>query len=319
LAAGKEIITFSEKKDLLAELITGACSLDVRGESEVSAVVWGPRQEAETAAEMGARQVYWLGERPPDALVEDCVPSLARLVHQRNPYGVLVGSTRRGKAVAGRLAARCGTTVVTDVLLMEDKEDGLHASHMIFGGGAVRKEKVKSTPVILTIGPGVFDPQRAKSGTPGEIVEVPFVEPEWRVTLRERKARPPAAVHLGSARKVVCPGRGVANQADLAMIEELARLMGAELACTRPLAEGLGWLPRERYIGISGAFVKPEIYLGIGVSGQVQHTVGMSSSRLVVAINKDANAPIFSQADYGIVGDLYAVVPALINAIKARR
>ena len=90
------------------------------------------------------------------------------------------------------------------------------------------------------------------------------------------------------------------------------------MACTRPLAEGLDWLPRERYIGISGATVKPALYLGVGVSGQVQHMVGMTGARLVVAINKDGQAPIFSQADYGIVGDLYAVVPALIKALKGQ-
>jgi len=318
LATGKEFWVFSEKQNLLSELAAGVRSLVDPDEGLVAAVVWGTRQESEQAAGK-ANRVYWLGERPRDALVEDCVPTLARLVQEQNPYGLVVGSTRRGKAVAGRLAARLGVTVVTDVLEFQPDGDGLTARHMIWGGGAVRLEKIASPPVIATVGPGVFDAQIVQSVSPGEIIEVPFVEPEWRLTLRERKTRPPAAVNLASARKVVCSGRGVANMQDLSMIEELARLMGAEIACTRPLAEGLDWLPRERYIGVSGAFVKPDIYMGIGVSGQVQHTVGMSGSRVVVAINKDANAPIFAQADYGIVGDLYSVVPALINAIKARR
>ncbi len=150
------------------------------------------------------------------------------------------------------------------------------------------------------------------------MVDVPFVEPEWRLTRRESKPRPPATVNLAAAKKVVCAGRGLARQEDLALVKELAQTLGAEVACTRPLAEGLGWLPRERYIGISGANVKPHLYLGVGVSGQVQHTVGMRESRLVVAINKDSQAPIFAQADYGIVGDLYTVVPALIAALKEK-
>ena len=103
------------------------------------------------------------------------------------------------------------------------------------------------------------------------------------------------------------------------MINELAQALNAEVACTRPLAEGLDWLPRERYIGISGANIRPDLYLGVGVSGQVQHMIGMRDSRVVVAINKDKEAPIFAQADYGIVGDLYEIVPALIKAIKERR
>lgn len=103
------------------------------------------------------------------------------------------------------------------------------------------------------------------------------------------------------------------------MIEELAQALSAEVACTRPLAEGLNWLPRERYIGISGVMIKPDLYIGIGVSGQAQHMIGMNESRVVVAINKDRGAPLVAQADYAIEGDLYAVVPALIRAIKAHK
>ena len=106
-------------------------------------------------------------------------------------------------------------------------------------------------------------------------------------TLRERKPRPAAAVNLPAARRVVCAGRGLARQEDLGLVNELAKVLGAEVACTRPLAEGLDWLPRERYIGISGATIKPDLYLGVGVSGQAQHVIGMSDSRVVVAINKD--------------------------------
>ncbi len=160
---------------------------------------------------------------------------------------------------------------------------------------------------------------RERSGVPSgkaQITEVPFVAPGWRATLRERKTRPAAKVNLAGAKRVVCAGRGLAKKDDLALVNELAQCLAAEVACTRPLAEGLDWLPRERYIGISGATVKPDLYLGVGVSGQVQHLIGMSDSRLVVAINKDQNAPIFQQADYGIAGDLYAVVPALIKALK---
>ena len=139
-----------------------------------------------------------------------------------------------------------------------------------------------------------------------------------QIKVRERKPLPKASVNLQAARKVVSAGRGVSRQADLAMVEQLAGLLGAEVGCTRPLAEGLDWLPRERYIGISGAHIKPDLYFGVGVSGQVQHMIGMNGSRVVVAVNKDANAPIFTQADYGIVTDLYTFIPALIKALQAR-
>jgi electron transfer flavoprotein alpha subunit len=165
----------------------------------------------------------------------------------------------------------------------------------------------------------MFEPLTLDPSRKGEITEVKFVEPKWRLTVRERKVKPPSSVNLAAAKKVVCPGRGITKQEDLAMIQDLAKVLSAEIGCTRPLAEGLDWLPRERYIGVSGAFIKPDLYLGIGVSGQVQHTVGITDSHVVVAINKDKSAPIFSQADYGIVGDLYAIVPALIAALKTRK
>ena len=103
------------------------------------------------------------------------------------------------------------------------------------------------------------------------------------------------------------------------MVEELAGLMEAEVGCSRPVAEGMNWLPKERYIGVSGAMLKPDLYLALGISGQVQHMVGVNQAKAIVAINKDKAAPIFSQADYGIVGDLYKVLPSLIEKFKAEK
>jgi electron transfer flavoprotein alpha subunit len=189
---------------------------------------------------------------------------------------------------------------------------------MIFGGSALRTVRPLTVTALATVGLGMYEPAAADPERKGLIVEVPFVEPAWQVRYRERRQKKTlAAVNLAAAKRVVCPGRGICKQEDLTMISDLARLLEAEIGCTRPLSEGLDWLPRERYIGVSGAFIKPELYLGIGVSGQVQHTVGVIGSRIIAAINKDKNAPIFDQADYGIVGDLYVVVPALVEALKA--
>jgi electron transfer flavoprotein alpha subunit len=178
-------------------------------------------------------------------------------------------------------------TALTDVMELHLEDGMVKARHMIFGGGAVRVDAALVEPVIITVGFGVFQPPE-KQESVGEVEEAAFVEPQVRVRLVERKPRQAAAVNLNAARRVVCAGRGVGSQQDLHLIEELARVMGAEVACTRPLAEGLDWLPRERYIGISGAMIKPDLYLGVGVSGQAQHVIGMSEARLVAAINKDA-------------------------------
>jgi electron transfer flavoprotein alpha subunit len=309
---------FSEIPALLMELIAGARSLAAVMGGEVVALVIGPRAGAAAALASGADRVFWLGELKAGNLVEDYVPTLAALVEKEAPRGLLVGATTRGRAVAGRLAARSGVTALTDVRQFTFEDGVIKAHHMIFGGGALRIERPLSKMMLATVGPGTFEAQPPHAGCAGDVIDVPFIEPEWRVTRRESKPRPLANINLAAAKKVVCAGRGLVRQEDLTLVEELAQALGAEVACTRPLAEGLGWLPRERYIGISGAIIKPNLYLGVGVSGQVQHTVGMREARLVVAINKDHQAPIFAQADYGIAGNLYAIVPALIAALKEK-
>jgi electron transfer flavoprotein alpha subunit len=319
MANHTDVWVFSEKPGLLFELIGGAQSIAGQFGGLVAALVLGSRSDAEQAIARGAGKVFWLGEQAPGTLVDDYAPTMMHLLDENKPSAVLVGSTKLGRAVAGRMAAHLNATVLTEIKELAFENGSLQARHMIFGGGAVRVDRPLSEVVLATAGSGVFTACPAETGRSGEIIEVDFVEPAWRVTLRERKPKPKATVNLNAARKVVCAGRGIVNKEDLGMVSELAQLLGAEVGCSRPLAEGLDWLPRERYIGVSGAMIKPDLYLGVGVSGQVQHTVGMTDSRVVVTINKDDQAPIFAHTDYGIVGDLYAVVPALIEALKSRQ
>jgi electron transfer flavoprotein alpha subunit len=311
---------YSEKPALLAELIKGARLLAEELGGSTAVALLGPRVEAEKIISLGADKVFWLGEKEDDTLVEDYVPTLVKLLEEHKPAALMVGATKRGKAVAGRVAANLGVSAITDAKEFVVVDGKLSVRHMIFGGGAMRFEKSLSDETMLTtVGLGMYEVPVADAGRKGEIVEVPFVEPAWRVKFSERREKKVTTVNLAAAKRVVCPGRGVGKQEDMAMISELAQELEAEIGCTRPLAEGLDWLPRETYIGVSGAFIKPELYIGIGVSGQVQHTIGVTDSRVIVAINKDKNASIFKQADYGIVGDLCAVVPALIKGLKARK
>lgn len=314
----KEIWVFSEKESLQAELLGAARFLAAELDVQTAALVSAEAGRTETAFRQGADKVYLLGQAG-SAQPEDYHLTLVEAVRQYRPAAVLIGATWSGKALAGRLAAALGRSVITDVKKFQVQNGEIEATHLILGGGAVRVEKTLAEPLIATLGLGVFEALPQEAGRSGEVVQVAFVPSQTGWSLRERKPKPPASVNLAAAKKVVCPGRGVQKQEDLQMMFELARLLGAEVGATRPLCEGLDWLPRERYIGVSGAFVKPDLYLGIGVSGQVQHTVGISESRVVAAINKDEEAPIFQQADYGIVGDLYQVVPALIRALQARK
>jgi electron transfer flavoprotein alpha subunit len=318
LAGTREIWVFSEKEELLAELIAGGHQLAEQYGSTVAALVLGDRSQVDEALAHGAQRVLWLGERKADYLVDDYVPTLMDAVEKLQPAVLLVGATRQGRAIAARIAARLDTTALTDVMEFLFDEGALQGRHMIFGGGAVQVDQPTGEVIIATAGQGTFTAHKGQP-TGGEVEELAFIEPAVRARLVERKPRQVTAVNLGAARRVVCAGRGVSKQEDLPLVEELARALGAEMACTRPLAEGLDWLPRERYIGISGAIIKPDLYLGVGVSGQAQHAIGMHESRVVVAINKDSSAPIVTQADYWISEDLYTVIPALLEALRAKR
>lgn len=319
MTVGREIWAFSEKPGLLVELIAGGRQLADQTGGKVVALVVGPRAGGEQAIGRGADETLWLGELAENRLVEDYVETIAAQLAQRKPLCLLVGATRRGKGLAGRLAARLGTAVLVEAKRLAVADGGLQATHLIFGGGAVRSEKASGEVTLITVGQGIFEALPADPNRSGPVGEAAFVQPAWRLALREKRQKPPVSVNLPAAKRVICAGRGVSKQEDMALLKELAMTLEGEVGCTRPLAEGLNWLPRETYIGVSGVFIKPELYVGVGVSGQVQHTVGITGSRVVVAINKDKNAPIFGQADYGLVGDLYKVVPELTKALKARR
>ncbi|MCX7975876.1 MAG: electron transfer flavoprotein subunit alpha/FixB family protein [Bellilinea sp.] len=312
----RQVMIFCEDTALATELITAARLLQAE---TLSALVVGDSASLNQLRNTAVDRIYWIETLPADFLVEDIFPTLLDLINQQKPDYILIGATSRGRLICGRLAARLNVSALTDVQSLEVSEDGLVIRHMIFAGGAQRIERPLRQPVLLTIGKGQFEPPADGNAKPAEIIPVSLKQPEKRAILRERKDLPPVSVNLADARRVICLGRGIARQEDLALAEKLANELGAEIACTRPLSEGLGWLPRERYIGISGAYIKSDLYIGLGVSGQVQHTVGIVDARVIVAVNRDPDAPIFKQADYGIVADLYEVLPVLIEAVRGAK
>jgi len=311
----KNVWVFAEKIDAIAELCSGGRSL---GE-KVSALWLGSKQDAEKLISFGADKVYWLGEIDPARMYEDYTETIAALLQAHQPDLLMIGTTKRCKLIAGRLAAKLGISVLNDVMEFSAQDDGLQTKKRVYGGAAIRTEKTLAKTSIATVGLGVFEKTEPDANRQGEIETVEFRVPGLKIKRREKKAKEGESVNLAAAKRVVVVGRGIAKQEDLKMIEELAGLLGAEIGCTRPIAEGVNWLPRERYIGVSGVMFKPDLYIGIGVSGQIQHMVGCNQARTIVAINKDKAAPIFGQADYGLVGDLYKVVPQLIEKIKASK
>ncbi|MDR1885850.1 MAG: FAD-binding protein [Synergistaceae bacterium] len=310
MAKLKSVFILSENPAALGQLAAAAREI---GES-VSAVLIGRGQEKQVI-EGGADRVYLLPEGQ-GQIVEDYVPSIQKLIADEKPQAVLVRTSRKGRLIAGRLAAASGTSVLADTSRLWVENDSLHSARMVYGGAAIRVERAKGPVTVALVGDGLYEPLKPDAGRKGDVVEVPFVQPARRATLVESRPKGGESVNLAAAKKIVCIGRGLAKQEDLSLIEDLAKTLGAEVGCTRPITEGVNWLPRERYIGVSGVMVKPDVAFVIGISGQIQFTVGVNTARTIIAINNDKNAPIFKSADYGIVGDLYTVVPALADKLK---
>ena len=306
------IWVFSDSASRLPELITGAAQFG----NTVSVFVIGSQDEAKKAFSFGASTVYHLGEKDSARIIEDYADTMAQTIAQGpKPALVLLPANRRGKALAGKLGVKLEAGVITeakDIIV----NGGITAKHMVFGGLALGEEKVASPVAIATIGSGVFEAAPVDASKSGEVVNVAFVAPKAAIRCVERRPKPVSSVDIGKAKRVVSIGRGIAQKEDIHIAEALCTALGAELGCSRPIAESEKWMERERYVGVSGNMISPDIYLALGISGQIQHMVGANGAHVLFAVNKDKNAPIFQYADYGIVGDLYKIVPALVQAFK---
>ena len=274
---------------------------------QVTAAVVGPRAVADTIAAGGVDQVVWLGD-PGQAPVEAYASAVADAVGAAE--GAVLGASRPGdRVLLGAVAARLQAAVLTDASSVSADGDGLVVTHTIYGGIAEETVRVAGQVALVLDG----GPVPAASGA-APVTEVAAVL--LGITVVETNASAFEQVDLGAAARVVGIGRGLRTQGDLAMIEALAGASKAEVGCSRPVAEGLNWLGKDRYIGVSGQHIAPELYFAIGISGQLQHMVGVRGAKTIVAINSDPNALVFKDADFGLVGDLYQIVPALTEALK---
>ena len=300
-----KVLVFSEVVSALPALCSGANSL---AEQSI-AVVLGSEEDARGVAQYAA-QVIWAGPRAENSMSEDYVTSLAELIRAQSPDLVLIHSTRRGKCIAGRLGVRLKTCVCSDVGAFEVADaHSVRFTRMVYGGAAFAEIRSITDCPIALVGGGVFEAQPLSKA--GEVSELPLSPVSNGVVRTCLKKKQEPGVDLGVAKRVVSVGRGVGSQDNISIIEALAKATGGELACSRPVAEGEHWMPKNRYVGVSGAVIKPDVYIACGISGQVQHMVGVNDARVIIAINKDKSAPIFKNCDYGIVGDLNKIVPAL--------
>lgn len=315
------VVVYSENQKLVTEMLSKARELSAPLNEKVTAVLIGAGKEhlSSLLIRHGADRVVLMGASLEDLKAEEVSDLLCALVKEEGTGLLMVGSNKDGKELASRVSAKLGVGCSTDSKRLYMKDGALHSERVVFSGNGVAVEKFTSRPAVVTVPPKAFDPLPADDGRQGETVKKEL--PHGTYGSRTIKVDPMLSegANVEDAEKIVSCGRGFKNSADIKLIEELAAaLKGYTLGCSRPIAADLKWLSEDHWIGLSGHKVKPKLYMACGISGQVQHVAGMRDSGLIVAINKDANAPIFKVADYGIVGDLYQVLPKLINAIKQR-
>jgi len=266
---------------------------------------------AADVAEIVAVDVQALGEYTADGYVQ----ALSALMKQEKPDLAFLPHTYQTRDFAPALAARLGRSLITDVTALKSIDGRAGYVRPVFQGKLTADLTAEGpAPHLVTIQIGAFRADAVKRGASAAPVRKAAISVDASA-IRQKPEAPfkeaKQAVDLSQAERIVAIGRGIKGQEHLALAQQLAQAMGAEIAASRPICDA-GWLPMDRQIGSSGQTVAPKLYVALGISGAIQHLVGMKGSRTIVAINKDAEAPIFEIADYGIVGDLFEIVPAMI-------
>jgi electron transfer flavoprotein alpha subunit len=251
-----------------------------------------------------------------DYLTAPAVGVLAALVESVRPIAVLIATSPDGKEIAGKLAVRTGSGLLSDAVDLAD--DGT-ATHALFGGSYLAKSKATTPVAVVTIRPGSIDAIEAQGAAVEQAVEVPPVSPGKAAKIIERRPigggdRP----ELAEASVVVSGGRGVGSADNFQVVEKLADSLGAAVGASRAAVDS-GYYPHQFQVGQTGKTVSPQLYVALGISGAIQHRAGMQTSKTIVAVNKDPEAPIFEIADFGVVGDLFTIAPQLTEAVTKRK
>lgn len=308
---------FGENQEQTLELLSIGGQIAAKTGTGISVFTNQPQDKAKEYAGFGADEILLLAPLASGQSLDAYIPVIAAEAKAMDPDLILISATAKGKDLAARLAAQLDAGLCSSCLAVN--YDGgakqIVMNRLAYGGAGVQKITCVTRPAMATIPPKTFEAATPGKTGKGNIRELPAPAPS-AVKIIEKKTKEREARDITEARIIACVGRGVDKKEDISLVQQLADALEGDIGCTRPISEELHWLSEDYCIGISASQVKPDLYVGVGVSGQVQHVTGIRSARVIAAINKDENAPIFDVADFGIVGDLYDVVPKLIAELK---
>ncbi|HEY9288562.1 MAG TPA: electron transfer flavoprotein subunit alpha/FixB family protein [Candidatus Dormibacteraeota bacterium] len=301
------------------ELLTKARAL---GETTAVALGPGAAKAAETLGKYGAKKVYVHEDQAfREVLATPAVDLLARITEKDRPDAILFGMTYDGRDIASRLSARLGAALIANATDVVEREGKLAAISPVFGGSLLVTTAPKAQPpVLILLRPKAVAAEPADGGSSPQVETltdpVDTSKPAARVLRREKQEA--EGPRLEDAAVIVSGGRGLGAPENFKMLDELAGEIGAAVGASRAVVDA-GWKPYHFQIGQTGKTVKPTVYIAVGISGAMQHTVGMKGAKTIIAINKDPEAPIFKLADLGVVGDVHKVVPQLIQEVRSRK
>ncbi len=310
-------------RSVALELVTeGRVLADALGENLIAVIIGHEiENHTDTLIHQGADKVIVVDDKMfTDYTTDAYTIAMTSLIAPRKPSVVLFGATGNGRDLAPRIAARMGVGCTADCTGLEiDDERQLVQTRPAFGGNIIAEIITPARrPQIATVRPNVFKPSEPDTSRTGEVekadIQISPVQVRTRV-LEKVSEVVEGMKSVEEADVIVCSGRGIKDPENLSLPKELADLLDAAVGGSRPIVD-LGWLPPTQQVGQSGRTVCPKLYFALGISGQIQHLAGMSSSDLIVAINKDPEAPIFGSSDFGIVGDIFTILPELISEIK---
>jgi electron transfer flavoprotein alpha subunit len=319
----REIFVLAEHRqgqvrDITFEMLTKGRELANQKSVDLTAVLFGHnvKDKAKTLSEYAERVLFIQDAKLENFNSEAYQMVLSHLIKGRKPLLTLVGHTSFGVDLAPSLATSLGVPLATDCIDIEFENETLVVTRQMYGGKVNVKATVrKSESYIVTVRPATFKAEK-ETAKNGDVIEIqsPLSEEIKEKRFVEYVEPPPGGVDITAADVLVGIGRGIKEANNMPIVEELAKAVGGVLACSRPIVDK-GWLPSDRQVGASGKTVKPKLYIALGISGAFQHVLGMKNSDLIIAVNKDPKAPIFSFADYGVVDDLFKVVPQLKSKV----